>query len=130
MSSYIGKINLLKFTDAKVINDSNGEKGIFIPIEKNHLFISKDPLGNDKYVFYNFIASELKEGKYGESHWIKLSIPNIVRDKMTNEEKEKTCYLGSMRVLENRGKPTPKQIHQAKAKTSVNKLSTEDNLPF
>lgn len=125
--NYQGKINLLRLINACVVNikGRNGsKKGVFIPIEDNHLFVSSDDNNSPKGVYADFIVWENKvAGKFGDTHSFKLSVPKDVREKMTEEQIKAIPYFGSMK---------PYELQNASASVNVPDAEVEekDDLPF
>lgn len=103
--SYLGKQNLLKFKNACVISVKGKEctkKGVFIPIEDNHLFVSAEIDTNKaKGVYVDFFAWANKEpGKFGDTHMFVQSLPKEVRDKMSEQELKSLPIFGNMKPYE------------------------------
>lgn len=103
--SYVGKQNLLKFKNACVISvkgKTETKKGVFIPIEDNHLFVSAD-MGTNKAkgVYIDFFAWSNKEpGKFGDTHMFVQSLPKDVREKMPEQELKQLPIFGNMKPFE------------------------------
>lgn len=76
---------------------SGDVKGIFIPLEVNHLE-QNEKNGN---VYLNMVAFEMKEPKDWADHIIKQSLPKEVREAMTDEEKKNEPILGNLKTGEN-----------------------------
>jgi len=105
----VGKINLAKLTH--VITKKKNKagdviEGIFIPIEMNHLF--KSDKGN---VFMDLVAFDSVNEEYKQTHAIKLSIPKDVRDKMTDEEKNATPFIGHLNANPRSGESEPNAMN-------------------
>lgn len=104
MTTFSGKLNLLKFKGACVISvkgHAGVKKGVFIPIDDNHIFISADDTNKAKGAYIDFMAFENKQpGKYGDTHMIKQSIDKETRSKMSEEEKRAMPILGNMKPME------------------------------
>lgn len=103
--SYVGKHNLLKFKNACVISvkgKTETKKGVFIPIEDNHLFVSADMDTNKaKGVYIDFFAWANKEpGKFGDTHMFVQSLPKDVREKMSEQELKQLPIFGNMKPFE------------------------------
>ena len=121
------KINLLKFKNACIVTvkgKTSSKRGVFIPIEDNHLFVTADDEMKAKGAFADAIVWENREtGKYGDTHCIRLSVPKEVREKMNEEELKAIPFIGNMKPYE-----------QSNAATSVAapiaEAEPEDNLPF
>lgn len=104
MTTFSGKLNLLKFKGACVISvkgHAGVKKGVFIPIDDNHIFISADDTNKAKGAYIDFMAFENKQpSKYGDTHMIKQSIDKDTRSKMSEEEKRAMPILGNMKPME------------------------------
>ena len=103
--SYVGKQNLLKFKNACVISvkgKTETKKGVFIPIEDNHLFVSADMDTNKANgVYIDFFAWANKEpGKFGDTHMFVQSLPKDVREKMSEQELKQLPIFGNMKPFE------------------------------
>ena len=108
MDNFQIKQNLLKFNNAFVMNikgKSSSKMCVCIPIEDNHLFVSSDDNLKAKAVYADVNVNQYEEGKsqYGDTHYLRLSVPKEIREKMTEEEKKAIPYLGNMK---------PSQIQQ------------------
>lgn len=108
MDNFQIKQNLLKFNNAFVMNikgKSSSKMCVCIPIEDNHLFVSADDNLKAKAVYADVNVNQYEEGKsqYGDTHYLRLSVPKEIREKMTEEEKKAIPYLGNMK---------PSQIQQ------------------
>jgi hypothetical protein len=108
MDNFQIKQNLLKFNNAFVMNikgKSSSKMCVCIPIEDNHLFVSTDDNLKAKAVYADVNVNQYEEGKsqYGDTHYLRLSVPKEIREKMTDEEKKAIPYLGNMK---------PSQIQQ------------------
>lgn len=126
--NYAVKINLLRFKNACIVSvkgKTATKKGVFIPIEDNHLFISADEDLRAKGAYLDAIAwTNQQPGKYGDTHAIRQSLAKEVRDRMTEDEKKEIPFIGNMKPYE-----------QANASDSISAPYTEvdqdlDQLPF
>ena len=110
MSSYSGKMNLLKFRNACIVSvkgKASTKRGVFIPIDDNNLFISADENLKPKGAYIDFTAWENQQpGKYGDTHSIRQSLAKEVRERMTDDELKAVPYFGNMKpyTLENAAK--------------------------
>ena len=101
--NYQGKINLLRLINSCVVTikgNTGSKKGVFIPIEDNHLFMSADDAGKPKAAYIDFIAWENKQSKFGDTHSLKLSIAKEIRDKMTDDQLKAIPYFGTFKPYE------------------------------
>lgn len=117
-----GKLNLAKLTHVLMNKKGKGGKdvkGLFIPIEQNHLFEGKD--GN---VYLDLIAFDLKEPKDNQTHLVKQSLPKDVRDKMSKEEQNDQPIIGSLNTSMGR----KEEPNNAAGKGVV--VDENDDLPF
>lgn len=125
--NYSQKINLLKFKNACIVTvkgKNSNKRGVFIPIEDNHLFVTADEDLKAKGVYMDAIVWENREpGKFGDTHAIRQSLPKEVRDKMNEEELKAIPFIGNMKPYE-----------QSNAATSVAapiaEAEPDDDLPF
>ena len=110
MSSYSGKMNLLKFRNACIVSvkgKASTKRGVFIPIDDNNLFISADENLKPKGAYIDFTAWENQQpGKYGDTHSIRQSLAKEVRERMTDDELKAVPYFGNMKpyTLDNAAK--------------------------
>lgn len=110
MSSYSGKMNLLKFRNACIVSvkgKASTKRGVFIPIDDNNLFISADENLKPKGAYIDFTAWENQQpGKYGDTHSIRQSLAKEVREMMTEDELKTVPYFGNMKpyTVENAAK--------------------------
>lgn len=128
MGNFQGNFDFLKLKNACIINvkGKTGEKqGVFIPIEDNELFVSKDESNRAKGAYLNFVAFENKKpGKFGDTHIIKQSLDKDTRSKMSEEEKRAIPILGNMKPMELQN--VAKTVEAPDAPIA----QEEDDLPF
>ena len=103
MENYQIKQNLLKFRNAFVMSikgNSATKQCVCIPIEDNHLFVSPDDNLKAKAVYADINVNQYENGKsqYGDSHYLRLSVPKEIREKMSEEQKQAIPYLGNMKA--------------------------------
>lgn len=103
MENFNIKLNFLKLNNAFVMNikgKTSSKQCVCIPIEDNHLFVSADENLKAKAVYADINANQYENGKsqYGDTHYLRLSVPKDVREKMTDDEKKAIPYLGNMKV--------------------------------
>ena len=121
-----GKLNLAKLIHVKMEKKGkNGiVKGLFIPIEANHLFNSEEK-GN---VYLDLVAFGLKDPKDNQTHLVKQSLPKDVRTAMSEEEQKALPIIGSLNNMEGGGgseyAETPNDAGEGKTFTE------NDDLPF
>lgn len=121
-----GKINMAAFKH--VIMEKKGKsgmvKGLFIPIEANSLFTSKD----GKKFYFDMIAFERKNGadEYGNTHIIKQSFSKEARDAMSEEEQKKQPIFGNIQASVY----TPEDASNNVAEGQVFNDGNDDDLPF
>ena len=115
-----GKINLsaLKHVEMEAQGQSGKVKGMFIPYEANHIFVSEK---GSKFV--DLIFFEMKEKKDYATHMIKQSFPKDVRDAMSDEEKKSTPILGNLNMNESRSS-------EQSGAASSQVFTPTDDLPF
>lgn len=104
MGNFLGKMNFMKFKNACVINlkgNTGEKKGVFIPIDDNHLFVSYDETGKTKAVYVDFVAFESPNSRYGDTHGLKLSIPKEIRERMSEEEQRNIPFFGNLKPYVN-----------------------------
>lgn len=102
MDNFQQKLNLLKFRSAFVMGIKGNTKTkqcVCIPIEDNHLFVSADDNMKAKAVYADINVNQYENGKsqYGDTHYLRLSVPKEIREKMTEEQKQAIPYLGNMK---------------------------------
>ena len=96
MSRIRGKLNLAALKS--VVTEVTGKEGkklkaLIIPIEENHLFLSKQ--GS---VYLDVICFE--SDKIPEfTHSVKQSLPKEIRDKMSKEEQNAMPFLGNLELM-------------------------------
>lgn len=111
MENFQAKLNLLKFNKAFTmpIKGRNSVKQcVCIPIEDNYLFVSADEHLKAKAIYADLNVNPYENGKsqYGDTHYLRLSVPKDIRDKMTEDEKKLIPYIGNMK---------PSQIQQSQS---------------
>lgn len=120
--NYAQKQNLLALPGAFVANiqgKTAKKRCLCIPIEEAHLY------EGEKGVYLSLNMWATKESKYGDSHYLTLSLPKEVREAMTEEQKKAIPILGNVKVMEL----PPRQIQEA---VEIPAASNDDldDLPF
>ena len=97
------KLNLaiLKHKVLELKGKSGMVKGIFIPIEANHLYHSVEK-GNVYLDLVGFDITKPAEGQK-DTHLVKQSFSKEIREKMTEEEKKAVPVIGNHTVLGSGG---------------------------
>ena len=118
MANYSIKADLLKIKGA-FVKDLKGRTGavkrcLIIPIEDSGMFIG------EKGCYLNMTAIEMREARYNDTHYVKVSLPKEQYDAMTEEERNSTPSLGGMHAI----KASPKPIDTAAV------VVDDDDLPF
>lgn len=127
--NYNFKIDLAKILDAKVVDNEKG-KFIVIPVEKNDIYLT------DKGSAYlNFKAREMREEKFGQTHFIKQVVSKKVFKEMTEEERNSIPILGGMIPESNSGNSNnnnyqPRPQERAYTSNNNNSSTNVDSLPF
>jgi len=109
------KINLakLKHVQMNAKGKSGTVRGLFLPIELNHLYEGKD--GN---VYLDMIGFDLKEPRENQTHLIKQSFPKEIRQEMKDSP-----ILGNANINPER--------HDDNSNAVPNSVMDEgDDLPF
>lgn len=104
MANFTGKLNFLKLKNACILTvqgKSAAKKGVFIPIDDNHLFITAGDDQKARGAYIDFMAWENQQpGKYGDTHGIRQSLPKEARERMTEEQLKSVPYFGNMKPYE------------------------------
>lgn len=140
MSIFSIKMNLLRFRNAKitVIKDKGSlQRGIFIPISDNGIYVSEADNGEAKSAYADFFAYENhRPTKYGYTYNIRQNFPKRVLNTMSDSERESAIYVGGMRPYEKRQSDNSeykeeikKQPVHVQAANNKHSISIED-LPF
>lgn len=128
MANYTGRLNLLKFKNACILTVQGkyaAKKGVFIPIDDNHLFITAGDDQKASGAYIDFMAWENQHpSKYGDTHGIRQSLPKEARERMTEEQLKAVPYFGNMKPYEAQN---ASQTVEAPA-TQVEEAT--DKLPF
>lgn len=143
MSIFSIKMNLLRFRNSRitVIKDKDAlQRGIFIPISDNGIYVSEGDNGEAKSAYADFFAYENhRPTKYGYTYNIRQNLPRRILNTLSDSERESVTYIGGMRPYESKRqtdddghrrdiKKQPVHVYTANNKHS-NSISIED-LPF
>lgn len=121
--NYAQKQNLLALPGAFVANiqgKTAKKRCLCIPIEDAHLY------EGEKGVYLSLNMWATKDSKYGDSHYLTLSLPKEVREAMTDEQKKAIPILGNVKVMEL----PPRQIQEAVEIPAPQSSDDLDDLPF
>lgn len=125
--NYSGKINLLRFPNACIVSvkgRTQTKRGVFIPIDDNHVFVSADEEGKPRGAYIKFIAwDNERTSQYGDTHSLRQSIDREDRDRMTEEEQRAVPFFGNM-------KPFVPQNAASFVQTTTAEVAAQDDLPF
>jgi len=127
MANVTQKINLaaLKHVEMEFPKtDGTKIKGMFIPYEANHIFVSDKGSRN-----IDLISFELKEKKEWGTHMTKQSLPKDVREKMTDEEKNAMPIFGNLN-LDSQKAATESSSNAAPGGVFDPTTTCGDDLPF
>ena len=97
MSNLALHINLTRIPGA-IFTMLTGKTGlvkdcIIILVEEAHLFVG------EKGVYLDATALEFKEQKYADSHFIKMSVPKEIFEKMSKEEQDAIPIIGGVKPI-------------------------------
>lgn len=96
MNSYVAKIKLSNYINSRLIELENDdgvmEKGIFIPIELNELFVSP----RNQVISWMFVNEKLHDTGDGYSHYLKMKSSKKHVDYINSLGYE-TPYMGNMK---------------------------------
>lgn len=93
MENFNLKINLALMNGVTTISSKgNKEKYVCIPLSDNYIFEGRRGL-------YLDLTAYSYDGKFGESHFLKLRIPKNVYEKMSDDDRRNTQIIGSMSPL-------------------------------
>lgn len=121
----LGRMDFLKFKNAQVISvqgEKGLKKGVFIPIDDNHIYVSTDGRGGAKGAYFDFICYRCNNLRFGNTHALKISLPLKVRQQMTDEEFRSFQYFGNLYPPKKSYEATPMQ-------TPDNNNPAVDNYP-
>lgn len=128
MANVTQKINLaaLKHVEMELKkSDGTTIKGMFIPYEANHIFVS-DKGGRN----IDLISFELKEKKEWGTHMTKQSLPKDVREKMTEQEQKDMPIFGNLNIDGSQGnKEASTNAAPGKVFDPTQEINADD-LPF
>jgi len=128
MANVTQKINLAALKNVEFEmprKDGTKVRGMFIPYEANHIYVS-DKEGGGRYL--DLISFDRKAATDQATHITKQSLPKDVREKMSDEEKKAMPIVGDLKVWgaavhqEASGNPAPAQVFDPS--------SFADDLPF
>lgn len=97
MANFSIKADLLKLKGACLTNikgRTQTKRCVVIPVDDAELFVG------EKGVYLNMVAMEMQEPKFGDTHYIKVSVDKDRYNSMTEAERKQQPILGGMRILE------------------------------
>lgn len=124
MENFDIKLNLLKLSNAGIMSikgKAQTKVCLVVPIEDNHLYVSRSETGAAKAVYVDLSAYSIREPKYDQTHLVKQSLPKDVRTSMTEEELKAQPILGGMKPFGNNAASVDAPFVQAE---------NDDDLPF
>lgn len=101
--NYTVKIDLKKLDKTALMN-IQGKDGmvqcVVIPVKDNNIFVSDKPNGG---IYLELKASEAREMKYGQSHFLKKTVSKEAYSQMTKDERMSMPIIGSLSPYDNQG---------------------------
>lgn len=101
---YRGSVSLVKNSKGEGLNGEtiirNGVKGIFIPVENNPAIYFKVKEDNSKIINLDIEVTPTPDNKYGNSHYIRLSVGKENREKygiQPDQLKNHTPIVGNLK---------------------------------
>ncbi len=122
MTNLSTKINLATLVHARMEmkgKDGSVVDGIFIPLKKNHLFISEK---GGLYLDINHFPIKNPAKGQTDTHLVKQSFPSEFMDTLSDEEKKKLPIIGNTREWGSGGRQ--------EVAVSSNAITQDDSLPF
>lgn len=116
MANVTQKINLAALKNVEMAfpqKDGRIIKGLFIPYDANHIYVS-DKEGGGRYI--DLISFDRKMPTDQATHITKQSLAKDVREKMTKEEQDAMPIIGDLKVWgaavhqEASGNPEPNKV--------------------
>lgn len=120
--NYSQSIDLKKLPGARFVK-FQGENGLtetYACIPVNAGYIVK----GEKGCYMNLIQQEMKEQRYGQSHFIKPSYSKAAYDEMTEDQRKQIPIIGSSKEIQSQ-KNTVEETAEI-----VKPVESEDGLPF
>lgn len=128
MSNFSIKIDLLKMKGAFVSNlqgRTATKKCICIPVESAGLYVG------EKGVYLNLTSIEMQEPRYGDTHYVKVSVDREVFRTLSEEERRAIPILGGMHEFEARAAaPVNAAVENAPKAYAAPAEDGTDDLPF
>ena len=106
-------------------SDGTTVKGMFIPYEANHIFVSEKGGRN-----IDLISFEYKEKKDWGTHMTKQSLPKDVREKMTEQEQKDMPIFGNLNIDGSQGNKEASTNAAPGKVFDPNQEINADDLPF
>lgn len=95
MDNFSTRLDLLKFNGARLVKTKDGQRGVFIPVEKNPAIYV-----GSKRIYLNLAHVALKQpGPYGDTHLVRGNIDQTRFEAMSDEEKRAQPILGNSRPM-------------------------------
>lgn len=124
MANFTIKADLLKLRGAFMMNlkgKTATKRCLVIPVDDAGVFVG------EKGVYLNLVANEMQEPKYGDTHFVKVSLDKDAYNALSEEERKAIPILGGMHEIE------PKQRTMVVSQTVDAAQAVEnpdDDLPF
>ncbi len=108
MTNYNLKLDALKLKGARVIDNPDGSRGLYIPINNrigtvtDGYFVTDKKTGvkkekASKSVYINLTAFELHEPKFGQTHFLKPAFNKGVMEGLTEEQLRLVPFVGNLK---------------------------------
>ena len=123
MANFTIKADLLKLRGAFMMNlkgKTATKRCLVIPVDDAGVFVG------EKGVYLNLVANEMQEPKYGDTHFVKVSLDKDAYNALSEEERKNIPILGGMRELQQQARAM--QVTQAVDAAAA--VDNPDDLPF
>lgn len=125
--NYNIKLNLSKLSSfvAAIKGKTTTKKCLCIPLDSNGIYVG------EKGIYLELTAVELHTQNFGQSHFIRVSLPKEAYQQLSEDEKKNIAIVGNMKVMERPAAVNP--LVETAAEAAVE--NTEDgfgidDLPF
>lgn len=128
MANFSIKADLLKVQGAFTANikgKTTTKQCLCIPIEDSGLYVGS------KGIYLNLTAVEYREPKYGDTHFVKVSVDSEAYKAMSEEERNAIPIIGGLKPLPQQTRTTVLQeASSQETAVAVAQEDGSDDLPF
>ena len=113
-------LEVIRNTTGGILGKADMKRCLVIPIDDSGVYLG------EKGVYLNLMAVEMQEQRYGDTHFLKQSLPKDMYQNMSDEERRAQPIFGALRPI----KSQQRQMNVTQTIDATEVVRDPDDLPF